>query len=81
MEQLAKNDRIKLAIIKELKDDQRLSPSMLASKVGCKYETAKKALNFLHSTSLVQLEKVSHGKKQYDYYKLTETGKKVANNV
>ncbi|MFA5106411.1 MAG: hypothetical protein WC506_05645 [Candidatus Micrarchaeia archaeon] len=81
MVSLAKNDRIKLAILLELKKEDGLTPSMLASKVKCKYETAKKALDFFTAIGLVRLESEKHGLKSYEYYKLTDTGKKVASNA
>lgn len=74
---ITKNDLLKLKLLNELSRNP-LTPSMLASKLNCKYETAKKALLFFEKLGIATKETRPHGKKIYEYYKLTELGEKIS---
>lgn len=81
MENIIKNDEIKIKILKELSLKAKITPSMLATKLNYKYETIKKSLTFLEKLSLVEKEIMNHGKKDYVYYQLTKLGKEVSKNA
>ena len=81
MENLIKNDRIKVLILKELNKEGKLTPSKIASKLLVKYETVKKSLDFFESLKIVNNEVVKHGEKNYIYYQLTKLGKEVSKNA
>ena len=72
MDNIIKNDRVKIRIIKLLKNGESLSPSMLASKLDYKYETVTKALFFLEKIGVVTKLVTNHGNKKYQYFKLTK---------
>lgn len=81
MDSITKSDRIKLAILEKLEKKNKLTPSFLASQLNCKYETVLKSLNFFENIGLVKKEIVTHGKKNYALYELTEIGHEVSKHV
>ena len=81
MDLLTKSDKVKLAILLELRRGMKMSPSMLASKIDCKYETVKKSLAFFLTIKMVKQEISTHGKKRYVHYELTELGKRVVKSA
>lgn len=83
MNNFIKNDQLKLDILQYLSANpsQKHSPSSLASDLNYKYETVAKALDFLERVTLVKRAKERHGEKTYEYFSLTETGKKVAQSI
>lgn len=71
------NDLLKLKLLSELSRNP-LTPSTLASRLDCKYETVKKALLFFEKLGVATKETRPHGKKIYEYYKLTGLGEKIS---
>ena len=83
MSKLIKNDQLKIDILHYLAVNagQKHSPSSLASDLNYKYETVAKALEFLEILSLVTKIREEHGEKTYEYFSLTEIGKKVVQSM
>jgi len=81
MEDLIKNDQVKIKILKELASSDKITPSRLSSILGYKYETIKNALNFFDKIGLIVKEKISHNQKDYEYYILSEFGKDIIKKI
>ncbi len=82
MESLTKNDRKKIEILKQYnKKNISYTASILSEIIDCKFETAKKALDFFILIGIVEKEIKEHGSKIYTYYNLTEFGKKLVQKI
>jgi len=75
MIKLTKNDNIKINILMQYKKKNiSYTASILSGKLKCKFETARKALEFFYRIGVIDKEIKEHGKKIYTYYNLTESG-------
>lgn len=82
MVSLIKNDLVKIEILKQYrKKNISYTASHLSNYIEAKYETIKKALEFLAIIGIIEIEKKEHGMKDYIYYNLSNIGKEILNQL
>lgn len=75
---LVKNDALKIEILKQFKKKNiSYTASLLASYLNARYETVRRALEFLTLIGATIKETKEHGKKNHVYYDLTPLGKEI----
>ena len=75
MDNMTKNDKLKIIILKQYKKHLiDYTSSYLSNLLEHKFETVKKALNFFYEIGVLEKEIKDHGKKSITYYSLTEIG-------
>ena len=75
MDNMTKNDKLKIIILKQYKKHLiDYTSSYLSNLLEHKFETVKKALNFFYEIGVLEKEIKDHGKKSITYYSLTDIG-------